>query len=571
MKMSFNRSLLPALAGVVGLLCGAVAVARGPKAEPRVLLFISTDCPIAAGYTPRINALYEKYAAQGVIFEAVYPNDLETRPAIAEYMSERSYKFPYEVDLGAQKAKRLGVTTTPTAVILDAQGHEVYRGAIDDNGDPTLARKHYVDDALAAVLDGRQPAIGKTAAFGCVIMPSKAAPPVKDVSYASNVKSIIDAHCVKCHEPGEVAPFSLMGYANARKWAPMIARVTGARKMPPWKAVHGFGEFNSDNSLSETEIATLASWNDAGAPKGKLGPENLTVAPKPEWILGKPDMVVEPAKPYHLAADGGDVYRNFVVHTHFDHPMYVYEFDVKPGNRKVVHHAIVYTDVTGYSDKLEAKQNDGQEGFESSGGGPGFFPDTTLGGWVPGFTPRTSPKGLAFRLKAGANIVLQVHYHKDGKPEDDQTRVALYFTKEPPEKILDITWLVNPAIDIPAGASSHVEKLTYHIYRNTTIYALTPHMHLTGKSMKATVVLPDGSTQPLIFVNDWDFHWQLNYVLKEPLQVPKGSKIEVEATYDNSTSNPNNPNSPPKEITWGEQTTDEMMVLVMATTMEGRK
>ncbi len=146
--------------------------------------------------------------------------------------------------------------------------------------------------------------------------------------------------------------------------------------------------------------------------------------------------------------------------------------------------------------------------------------------------------------------------------------MALYFDKEPPAKVLNITWVVNPRIDIPAGDANHLEKQIFKVRRDLTIYSVTPHMHLTGQSMKATVILPDGTTKPLIFVKDWDFNWQLNYALKEPMQVPAGSQIEVEAVYDNSTANPRNPNSPPKEIRWGEQTTDEMMVLAMATTQD---
>ncbi len=550
------------------MLSFGVASGANSKGVPKVLLFISTDCPVAAGYTPRINALYNEFASKGVEFEALFPNDLETRPAISEYMSQRSYKFPYEIDLGALEAKKLGVKTVPTAVVLDASGKEVYLGAIDDNADPTLARKPYLHEALNAIVSGSPLAVKTTSTFGCLIMPSKPAPAITAVSYAANVRTILQTHCVQCHRPGEVAPFSLIGYENAHKWAPNIAQVVSARQMPPWKAVHGYGEFAFDNSLNETEIATLEHWNDAGAPKGNLGHEDLSVPKLPEWRLGKPDLIIGAERPYRLAADGTDVYRNFVIHTHFDKPMYINGFDVKPGNRKVVHHLIIYSDISGQSDKLAAKENDGQEGFQVSGGGPGFFPDATLGGWVPGFSPRHTPDNIAFLLKPGANIVVQVHYHKDGKPEEDLTRVALYFAKKPPEKVMNITWLVNPGIDIPAGDSNHVEHLTWHARRNVMVYAITPHMHLTGKTMKATVVFPDGTTKPLIYVKDWDFNWQLNYALKVPMLVPKGSTIEVEATYDNSETNPRNPNSPPKEITWGEQTTDEMMVMVLATTNE---
>jgi hypothetical protein len=282
-------------------------------------------------------------------------------------------------------------------------------------------------------------------------------------------------------------------------------------------------------------------------------------------------MILEPSKPYKLAADGADVYRNYVIHTHFKETRYVAGMDVKPGNRRVVHHVIAFVDAGTKSDQLLAAETDGQEGYTGSGGGPGFFPDTTLGGWVPGSRARLATGGLAYRLKPGANIVIQVHYHKDGRPEEDLTKAGLYFAKETPKKVLDVTWLINPMIKIPAGDAHHTEHLSFHIHRDITAYGLTPHMHLLGKSMKADVVFPDGHRQPLVFVNDWDFNWQLFYAFKQPIKIPAGSVIEAEATYDNSTNNPRNPNSPPRMVRWGEETTDEMFVIVLATSTDGAK
>lgn len=532
-----------------------------------MLLFLSTDCPIAAQYTPRLNALFAKYSGAGVEFEAIFPNDMESKPAVQEYMSSRQYAFPFQIDLGAKEAKSLGVKTVPTAIVLSGNGHEIYQGAIDDNPTSTLAHHRYLDEAISAALAGKAPSPSRTSGLGCVIMPSAAPPALGIVNYAAHVRPILQQHCISCHRPGEVAPFSLIGYANARKWAPNIARFTALRQMPPWKAVHGFGDFRNENWLSETEIATLAVWAQAGAPEGK--PTNDAVPPPPaEWPLGTPDLVLSAAKPYRLPADGDDVYRNFVIPTHFNEPMYVNGMDVHPGNGKEVHHCIVFVDATHYSDKLAAKSNDGQEGYTSSGGGPGFFPDTSLGGWAPGSAAGHTWPGTAFLLKPGANLVLQVHYHKDGKPESDQTKVALYFAKTKPRHIMQLAWLANPYIHIPAGDPAHQETLDYTAPRDITLYGVMPHMHFLGKSMEATVTYPGGETKPLVLVQDWDFHWQLTYPYKEPLKLPKGSKIHVVATYDNSASNPNNPNSPPKDVGWGEQTTDEMMLLVAAYTVD---
>ncbi|HEY3781834.1 MAG TPA: redoxin family protein [Fimbriimonadaceae bacterium] len=569
--MKFKFGTLSTLIALGSLGAGVYGLGTSSKSKPKVLLFLSTDCPIAAGYTPRINALVQKYEAEGVQFEALFPNDLETRPEIQAYMSDRHYSFPFRVDVGATEAKSLGVTTVPTAVVLAPSGKEVYRGAVDDNPDASLAKKPYLDSAITATIDGKTPTLKYTDVIGCLLMPSAPAPRVGAVNYAADIKPILEKHCISCHRPGEVAPFSLIGYTNARKWAPNIARVTYNRQMPPWKAVHGYGEFADDISLSEEQILTLQRWNEAGAPKGHLVSENLNYPPVPEWPLGKPDMILEPSRPYKLAADGADVYRNYVIHTNFKETRYVTGLDVKPGNRRVVHHVIAFVDAGTRSNQLLAAEMDGQEGYTGSGAGPGFFPDTTLGGWVPGSRPRLTPNDIAYRLKPGANIVIQVHYHKDGKPEEDLTRAGIYFDKEPPKKVLNVTWLVNPMIKIPAGDADHKEHLTFHVHRDMTAYGLTPHMHLLGKSMKADVVFPDGTRQPLVFVNDWDFNWQLFYQFKEPIKIPAGSVIEAEATYDNSADNPRNPNHPARTVTWGEQTTDEMFVIVLATTIDDAK
>jgi thiol-disulfide isomerase/thioredoxin len=568
MWMHPKRSLLALSVALLTLGAGIAGYSRPKNEKPRVLLFLSTDCPVAAQYTPRLHALYQKYSEQGVTFEAIFPNDLETKPSIQAYMDDRQYKFGYQIDLGATEAKKLGVRTVPTVVVLDASGHKVYLGAIDDNPDTSLVKHSYLDAALASTLNGQAPATRTAVGPGCALMPSSMPPTQGLVNYAAHVKPILDKHCISCHQPGEVAPFSLLGYANAKKWAPNIATFTHNRQMPPWKAIHGYGDFKNDNYLSESEITTLDEWNNAGAPKGKLisdeSDANVHVAK--EWKLGEPDLVVSPTKPFIVAPDGPDIYRNFVFKNDSEETKYVNGMDVHPGNRAIVHHVVVFVDKSGYSEKLLSSNRDGQEGYVSSGAGPGFFPDTSFGGWVPGTVARKSPEGTAFLLKPHSYIVVQVHYHKNGKPEQDQTKVGFYFAREKPAHIMDVAWLVNPGIRIPAGDAHHTEHLTFTAPMDMTIYGVMPHMHLLGKEMRATVTYPDGRTEPLVYVKDWDFNWQLSYAYKEPLKLPKGSKVSVEAVYDNSAGNPKNPNSPPKAVHWGEETTDEMMIMVAAYT-----
>jgi hypothetical protein len=560
------RHLLVGLAAVPFLLATArPRLAAGIEVE----LFLSTDCPVAARYTPRILQLADAFGARGVTFRAYFPNDLETREGVVEYAHQRKYEFPCELDLGAIRAKSSGVTHVPTVLVRDTGGRIVYRGALGDSPDPSLAERNYVQEALESVLANKPVRTPRTETFGCLIMPSIPPPPKAAVNYAEHVAPILNRHCAECHRPGEVAPFSLTGYENARKWAPMIAQVTGSRRMPPWKAVPGFGEFRDANRLSELQLETLKRWNDAGAPRGDPKKEPRAPTYASGWGLGNPDLILQPAKPHQVDAEGPDEYRHFVLKTDFKETRWVRAMAVKPGNPRIVHHVIAFLDERGRSHAIEARTKDGKQGYASFGG-LGFLPDGSLGGWAPGLRPQETPDGIAFELKPGTTIVMQVHYHRSGKPESDQTRIGLYFAKPPIQKTMNLAWLANPMFRIPAGDASHRVAMTFPIPADVTVYSVMPHMHLLGRSMKAEAVLPDGARKPLIFVKEWDFNWQLNYMFAEPLKLPKGSRVEIEAVYDNSAQNPNQPSSPPKPVTWGEETTDEMFLLIASYTVDGQ-
>ena len=393
----------------------------------------------------------------------------------------------------------------------------------------------------------------------------KIQPRPKNVTYAENVAPILNAHCTSCHHDGAVAPFSLVGYEASKKQAANITNACDGKRMPPWKAVKGFGDFQDENRLSDTELTTLRTWNETGAKRGDVSKEPKSQVFSNEWDLGKPDVILSAPRPYNLAAEGADVYRNFVFDLKNTEPVYVTAMDVKPGNRKIVHHIIGYLDAGGGSVRLAKNNADGQEGYTSTGGGIGTIPSGSLGGWAPGVTVRKTPPGTAFVVKPGTKLVMQVHYHKDGKPESDQTKIGLYTTKMKPEKEVDIFWCANPMFRIPPGDADHKVAWKETIPGDATIYTVMPHMHLLGKSMKAKVIKDDGTEIPLVFVDKWDFNWQLVYSLKEPLKVKKGWKFAVEAFYDNSDSNPYKTN---KTVTWGEQTTDEMALLVVGYTAD---
>jgi hypothetical protein len=417
-------------------------------------------------------------------------------------------------------------------------------------------------------LYGLAPILAIVAVTG-LIPKEKKAESTASPTYAKDIAPILNARCVTCHQPGQVAPFSLVGYDNARKWSTMVSTVASSRRMPPWKAVHGFGEFKGENRLENSEIDLINRWATAGAPRGdkRIEPK-ASLSPNPEWTLGKPDLILQASKPFRLGAEGEDLYRNFVVRSSSKDPLWVTALDVLPGNRKVVHHVIVYLDSSHVSDKLAAQENDGQDGYTNSGGGVGFLPSGSLGGWAPGLAPRKTPEGTAFKVEPNSNFVIQVHYHRSGKEEVDLTKVGLYLSKQAPEKVMNLHWLFNFGVNIPAGEANYKLRREYTLPHAVTVYGAMPHMHLLGRSMKAWYELPDGTKKPIVYIDDWDFNWQFMYAMKEPLRLPAGTKEIVEATYDNSAKNPRNPNNPPRRVTWGEQTTDEMFLLISSYTVD---
>lgn len=395
---------------------------------------------------------------------------------------------------------------------------------------------------------------------------------IKKVTYADSVATIINNNCVKCHREGENAPFSLEGYANAKRYSEMIALATSKRRMPPWKAQPADVQFKDDAHLSEEQISTLQAWADSGAPRG-----DQTKEPKPPtyakgWHNGTPDMLLKMPYSQELGAEGEDEYWNFVITPNITKPTWISGMDVAPGNKNIVHHVIAFTDKSGRGRKLAVgPKGDGKLAYRSSGGGIGFNPDGALGGWAPGAHGHLLPSDAGFLLEPGTDIILQIHYNKSGKVESDQTTIALYTNKSTPKHEVDLEFLANPFIRIqPDKADQHFKfnmplpakirgkDVSYRLYN------LMPHMHLLGQSMKATAVLPDKSEKILIDLKNWDFNWQLVYTPIKPVDLPGGTTIRLEATFDNTTNNPFQPHDPPKLITWGEETTDEMMLLVSA-------
>jgi hypothetical protein len=388
-------------------------------------------------------------------------------------------------------------------------------------------------------------------AVGILVLPAAG----EEITFNKHVAPILFKNCAGCHRPGEVGPFPLLTYKDAAKRAGFLKDVTSSRRMPPWPAEAGYGQFHDERRLADADIQTLARWADTGAKEGE--PRDLPPAPTfPEgWQLGQPDLVLKMPEAFTVPAGGRDVFRCFVLPTNLTENRTVAAVEFRPGNRRIVHHALFFLDSTGAARK-KAEGNPGQ-GYASFGG-IGIIPTGSLGGWAPGAFPRLLPDGMGKRLPKGSDLVLQIHYHPSGKEELDQSTIGIFFTKKPVKQIVMGIPMVNRKLYIPAGESRHKVTTSFTVPVDVHAIGIAPHMHLVGREMKVSATLPNGKAEPMIWIKDWDFNWQGQYRYAKPVALPKGTRIDLEAYYDNSEGNPKNPNNPPKLVKWGEQTTDEM-------------
>ena len=386
------------------------------------------------------------------------------------------------------------------------------------------------------------------------------------VTYAKQVSRIFAERCEQCHRPGDIGPMSLLTYQAAVNYAPDIKRVIDENLMPPWKPTESHGKFKGAFSLLPQEKADLLSWIANGTP---LGVES-DLPPKPEvkgsWVLGDPDLVLKMPKSF-TPERGKDIYRCFVLPTGIDADRFVSAIDILPGNRRIVHHVIIYLDPSDTAEKLDAK--DAEPGYDCYGG-PGFdigdsnlqsllLDGYTLGGWAPGARPELLPKGIGMKLNKAARVVMQVHYYTGGRTAEDQTSVGLYFNREKVEKQLFFVPVVQTRFAIPAGAPAHVVTASFPVVPlfDLDVINVFPHMHLLGTKIEVEKEFR-GTRERMIFIDKWDFNWQGAYSFEKPVRMPAGSQLNLRCTFDNSVNNPRNPSNPLKVVRWGEGTEDEM-------------
>jgi peroxiredoxin len=532
-----------------------------------VLVFLGVDCPVANLYVPRLSRLARDYGPRGVRVVGVNANAHESAAQVAAHARAFGANFPILKDPENRAADRLGVERTCEALLLDQTGRLRYRGAIDDQYGLGARRdepsRHHLAEALDAVLQGRDVERPTTAVVGCPIERASPRPAldrprirpmpaairnawrgqdepatVGRVTYNADVAPILMAKCQACHRTGQVAPFALLTYEQARRRRTVLREVIEDRRMPPWHADPRYGQFENDRSLNPRERAVLLAWIDQDCPEGDPA-DRPTPRTFPEgWSIGTPDLVLEMPEPFTVPAEGTVPIQHFRVPTHFASDLWVQAAEVRPGDRAVVHHIFVL---------LELPDRDPAQ------------PKPPLAGYAPGDIPSIYPEGTAKKVPAGATLKFEIHYTPIGRPRSDRSSIGLILARAPVRHRAFTRGIPNRKLVIPPGAANHEVRSSWTAPHTVKLLSLMPHMHLRGKDFTYTAVFPDGRREILLAIPAYDFGWQSVYRLARPKRLPRGTRIDCVAHFDNSTANPNNPD-PSREVRWGDQTWDEMMI-----------
>lgn len=549
-----------------------------------VVVFLSFDCPVSTSYIPALAELAKTYRDKGVAFVAVNSSDEGDSVQLAKQADEYKLSFPLFKDEKFRAADAFKADIAPSAFVLDSHFVLKYRGRIDNGYYARLKKngrttRFDLREALDEVLAGKAVSEPATKPIGCPIVRERKSRTDGTVTFYRDVLPIVQNNCQECHRAGAVGPFALMTYKQAVTWADDIKAYTQERKMPPWKPVEG-PAFHGERKMADKDIRTLAAWVDGGTTEG-----NPKDAPPPRsfvegWRLGKPDLVLTVPEDIVVGPDGPDLFRCFVLPNKLTEDKYVIAIEMRPGNSRIVHHTLNYFDLSGKGRELEKEAKEKDKGKQVDCGpgytaamGIGFRAGEDqvggLGGWAPGNVAHYLPEGYGHFLPKGSDIIVQVHYHRNGRIEKDRTSIGLYFAKDA-GKMQRFKNIVLPGrfLAIPANAKHFQVKGGLEIMEECKLRSVMPHMHMLGREIKVTLTPPEGKKMTLVAIKDWDYNWQESYFFKEPIDVKPGTRVEVEAIYDNSDNNPNNPFSPPRWVKFGEQTTDEMCYIFLGATSE---
>lgn len=524
--------------------------------RPVALVFLDNSCAASAQIAPFLNDIYEGAEVANVAMYVVLSNPQTSWQDALELKQRYSLNMPVLHDSVGDIALRVQPQQINEAILVNQYDDIIYRGAADEA----------LWNAMQAAANYEVPAISETTVAGCAFTSWDDGLP-ETVNYTAHIAPLMAANCTSCHYPGGIGPFSLESYENVQRMASLIALRTQSRYMPPFKPEQGFGHFRSERYLSNRQIALIDEWLKTGLLEGA----QEVLAPQPErpsgnWRLGEPNLIVAMPEAFDVPATGDDIYRYFLLPTDLPENKVIIAMDFKPGAKTVVHHANFFVDYEGKARALDAEfEGVGFPVFET-----GAFMDYSavgggsIGGWSPGTEPYQLPEGLGIPVGKDGEFVIEIHYSLSGKAERDQSQLALYFADDPASEIeafVEGYLIGSQALDIKAGDSNYQRYNWVEVPANMYLIDITPHMHLIGKEVYARATTPRGEEIPLICIKDWDLEWQNIYTYREPIFIPRGSTIETWFSFDNSANNPNNPFSPPQDITWGWQTKDEMLEL----------
>ena len=557
-------------------------------AKAIVIVFLNFKCPIANRYTADLVTWSEKYKSRGVQFIGVVCNE-ESPDELDRHVKEFKLYFKIFHDPSHIIANHFLADITPQCFLLDGDKVLRYFGAIDDQyQDRTTrmmrAKNNYLLTALDQVVAGEMVAVKSAQAIGCPITRAKKEIVLDgEVTFYRDVLPLLQSHCQRCHHPGDVAPFQLLTFEDALGWADDIKDYVTNRKMPPWP-IRGGLPLKNDRGLNENQIATFSRWVEAGCPKGnaKDAPQPVVFPVKKDWENDNPpDIILEMPAAFHLAAKGEDHYRMIAFPLNNKEELNIQQVQFVPGNKRIVHHELTFYDGTGMVEDAQKRLGKGKPigsndqdygpGYES-GMGLGFplksirlehrnekNPGGALGVWVPGQGKMAFPPKAVSVVPPESSILMQIHYHRTGKPEEDISKIGIWLSKEKPEKYVNYMLVDTSFRMIPKGVARFKSVGSRVVAQDCEAYLFKPHMHFAGREMRVWHQPKNSRERNLLFdLRGWDYNWQTSYYLKEFYPLEKGSMLHVEAIFDNSIQNPDNRFNPPRMLFLGENDEDEM-------------
>jgi hypothetical protein len=514
-------------------------------AKAVVIIVQGNGCQIVRSLLTDYQALRDDYQAKGVQVLMLNSNLQDSRASIKAEADEWGIDIPIMHDSAQIIGQSLKLDRTAEVLVINSKTKQlVYRGALNDRvhyeRQKQQANKRYVRDALDAVIAGEKVTIDQVEGPGCAInFPARSNS--KAISYSETIAPILQQNCSVCHVEGGIAPWAMSEYRMIQGFAPMIREVIRTKRMPPWHADPTIGKWKHDAGISDADTQTLISWIEAGAPRGEGEDPLKQITPKTsEWPLGEPDLVIE-APAFEVPANGIVEYQFPVVTNPLASDAWVVAATVIPGDTKVVHHVLL-----GSADEMPK-----DAGRES------VFQNYIMG-YAPGNEYAHMPEGTGVFVPKGGVYQLQLHYTPVGKAITDRTRVGLYFADETPANYLRQIVVLNPRLKIPPNAAEHEVSAYFEFTKDATIFSLVPHSHYRGRSSNFELVYPDGTSEIILSVPNYDFNWQRTYTFEQPKKVNKGTQLIHRTVYDNSVNNPGNPD-PNRTVTWGLQSHDEML------------